>query len=65
MTAPVVASLPFFAKNAQSALATVSTSRSAKSIMMGFGRVVQSEMALCLAAASSTSGSLYPRMFGP
>ena len=42
MIAVLVTSFPFFAKNAQSAHLTVSTSRSAKSIITGEGEVVQS-----------------------
>ena len=57
MTARVVTSLPFLAKKAQSAQATVSTSSSAKSIILVEGMVTQSSFSRCLRAASSTSGS--------
>lgn len=57
ITASVVTSLPFLAKNAQSAVLTVSTSSSAKSIITAEGAVTQSSFSRCFRAASSTSGS--------
>jgi hypothetical protein len=53
----VVASVPFLANSAKSACATVSTRRSASSIITGAGPVMQSPSARWRAAASSTCAS--------
>ena len=50
--------MPFFAKNAQSAQATVSTRSSASSTILYEGEVVQLPIFACSIAAASTSGSL-------
>ena len=57
MTASVVTSPPFLAKNAQSAECTVSTRSSAKSIIFVEGDVIQLPRSIWALAAASTSGS--------
>ncbi len=59
-----VTSPPFLQKNAQS-LCTRLVRYSAKSTITVEGRVVQFPSAICFIAAASTSGSAYPRIFGP
>jgi len=56
ITASVVTSEPFFAKNAQSAEATVFTRFSAHSTITFDGEVVQLPSFICFIAAASTSG---------
>lgn len=61
----VVASVPFLAKIAQSACATVSTSSSASSTVRGVGPFTQSPRAAWACTAASTSAWLCPITIGP